>query len=41
MAAFALPFKLNIVVAIATAVAIGLLIDHTTPRTPLPATDPT
>lgn len=41
VAAFALPFKLNIVVAIAAAVAIGLLIDHTTPRTPLPATDPT
>lgn len=41
VAAFALPFKLHIVVAIAAAVAIGLLIDHTTPRTPLPATDPT
>lgn len=42
VAAFALPFKLHIVVAIAAAVAIGLLIDHTTtPKTPLPAVDPT
>ena len=41
VAAFALPYKLNIVVAIAAAVAIGLLIDHTTPRDPLPAIDPT
>jgi predicted branched-subunit amino acid permease len=40
--AFSLPFKLHIVVAIAAAVAIGLLIDHTTtPKTPLPAPDPT
>jgi hypothetical protein len=28
----ALPLKLNVVVAIAAAVAIGLLIDHVTPR---------
>lgn len=42
VAAFALPFKLHIVVAIAAAVAIGLLIDHnSTPRTPAPVTDPT
>jgi hypothetical protein len=27
-----MPFKLNIVVAIAAAVAMGLLIDHGTPR---------
>lgn len=32
VAAYALPLKLNIVVAIASAVAIGLLIDHTVPR---------
>jgi predicted branched-subunit amino acid permease len=32
VAAYALPFKLNIVVAIAAAVAMGLLIDHGTPR---------
>lgn len=41
VAAFALPYKLNIVVAIAAAVAIGLLIDHTTPKRPLPAADMT
>ena len=41
VAAFALPYKLNIVVAIAAAVAMGLLIDHTTPKSPLPVTDPT
>ena len=34
VAAYALPFKLNIVVAIATAVAIGLLIDHSTKAAP-------
>jgi hypothetical protein len=33
VAAFALPFKLNIVVAIATAVAMGLLIEHAMART--------
>jgi predicted branched-subunit amino acid permease len=42
VAAFALPFKLNIVVAIATAVAIGLLIDHTRPaRAAQPVDDKT
>jgi predicted branched-subunit amino acid permease len=41
VAAFALPFKLNIVVAIATAVAVGLLIDHTRPRPPQPLDDRT
>jgi predicted branched-subunit amino acid permease len=41
VAAFALPYKLNIVVAIAAAVAIGLLIDHTTPRKPQPSGDMT
>ena len=34
VAAYALPLKLNILVAIASAVAIGLLIDHSTPQTP-------
>ena len=32
VAAYSLPLKLNIVVAIAAAVVVGLLIDHTTPR---------
>jgi predicted branched-subunit amino acid permease len=41
VAAYALPLKLNIVVAIAAAVAIGLLIDHTSPRTEKPGEDPT
>ena len=41
VAAFALPFKLNIVVAIAAAVAMGLLINHTRPRAPLPLEDRT
>lgn len=41
VAAFALPYKLHLVVAIAAAVAIGLLIDHSKPRPPLPAADPT
>jgi predicted branched-subunit amino acid permease len=41
VAAFALPFKLNIVVAIAAAVAAGLLMDHTVPRTPVPMDDRT
>jgi predicted branched-subunit amino acid permease len=41
VAAFALPYKLNIVVAIAAAVAMGLLIDHTRPRAPLPMDDRT
>jgi predicted branched-subunit amino acid permease len=39
VATVALPFKLNIVVAIAAAVVAGLLIDHTTPREPLPEED--
>jgi predicted branched-subunit amino acid permease len=38
VAAYALPFKLNIVVAIAAAVAIGLLMDHSAPK-PLPPVD--
>lgn len=41
VAAYALPLKLNILVAIAAAVAIGLLIDHTTPREVVPAEDNT
>jgi predicted branched-subunit amino acid permease len=41
VAAYALPLKLNIVVAIAAAVAIGLLIDHTAPRRAEPADDAT
>jgi predicted branched-subunit amino acid permease len=36
VAAFALPFKLNIVVAIAAAVALGILLDHFSP-TPVAA----
>jgi predicted branched-subunit amino acid permease len=39
VAAYALPLKLNIVVAIAAAVALGLLIDHTTPRAVEPEED--
>ena len=39
VAAYALPLKLNIVVAIAAAVAMGLLIDHTTPRRVAPQDD--
>jgi predicted branched-subunit amino acid permease len=39
VAAYALPLKLNIVVAIAAAVVIGLVIDHTTPREAEPAQD--
>ena len=41
VAAYALPFKLNIVVAIAAAVAMGLLIDHSTPRKAAPVDDKT
>ena len=41
VAAYALPFKLNIVVAIAAAVAMGLLIDHTTTRQIQPVDDRT
>ena len=41
VAAYALPLKLNIVVAIAAAVAIGLLIDHTSPRPVTPVDDET
>lgn len=41
VAAYALPLKLNIVVAIAAAVAIGLLIDHTSVRTVTPVDDET
>lgn len=41
VAAYAMPLKLNIVVAIAAAVAVGLLIDHTTPRETRPAQDST
>lgn len=41
VAAYALPLKLNIVVAIAAALAIGLLIDHTTPKPPSAADDAT
>jgi predicted branched-subunit amino acid permease len=36
VAAFALPFKLNIVVAIATAVAMCLMLEHVTPVRPVP-----
>ena len=41
VAAYALPLKLNILVAIAAAVAIGLLMDHGTPREPKPTPDAT
>ena len=41
VAAYALPLKLNILAAIAAAVAIGLLLDHTTPRAAVPAEDKT
>jgi predicted branched-subunit amino acid permease len=41
VAAYALPFKLNIVVAIAAAVAIGLLMDHSTPKPPAVVDDRT
>ncbi|MDE2083155.1 MAG: AzlC family ABC transporter permease [Burkholderiales bacterium] len=41
VAAYALPYKLDIVVAIAAAVSIGLLIDHSTPRPALPVDDRT
>ncbi len=41
VAAYAMPLKLNILVAIAAAVAIGLLMDHGTPRPPSAAEDRT
>ena len=41
VAAYALPLKLNIVVAIAAAVAVGLLIDHTSARPVTPVDDET
>ena len=41
VAAYALPLKLNIVVAIASAVAIGMVIDHTTARAAAPVEDKT
>jgi predicted branched-subunit amino acid permease len=41
VAAYALPLKLNIVVAIAAAVAMGLLIDHTSSREARPVEDST
>jgi predicted branched-subunit amino acid permease len=39
VATFALPLKLNILVAIAAAVVVGLLIDHSTPRPVVPEED--
>jgi len=39
VATYTLPLKLNILVAIAAAVAVGLLMDHTTPRRVLPEDD--
>ena len=41
VAAYALPLRLNILVAIAAAVVIGLVMDHTTPRRAEPAEDRT
>jgi len=40
-AAFALPFHLNIVVAIAAAMAVGVMIDHFTPQRAVAAARPT
>lgn len=40
VAAYALPMKLNILVAIAAAVAIGVVMDHWPGQTPPPSTDP-
>ena len=39
VAAYGLPLKLNILVAIAAAVAIGLLMDHSAPRRIAPEDD--
>jgi predicted branched-subunit amino acid permease len=39
-AAFALPFHLNIVVAIAAAMAVGVLVDHVAPPRSVPAATP-
>ncbi|MFZ4651019.1 MAG: AzlC family ABC transporter permease [Rubrivivax sp.] len=39
VAAYAAPLKLNIVIAIAAAVAVGLLVDHTSPRRAASAPD--
>jgi len=39
VATYALPLKLNILAAIAAAVAVGLLMDHRTPRRVLPEDD--
>jgi hypothetical protein len=39
VATFALPLRLNILVAIAAAVVVGLLIDHSTQRTAQPGED--
>jgi hypothetical protein len=41
VATVALPLKLNVVVAIAAAVAIGLLMDHVTPVEAKPLEDET
>ncbi len=41
VAAYALPLKLNVVAAIAAAVAIGMLIDHTTTKPTMPVEDAT
>lgn len=41
VAAFGLPLRLNIVVAIVAAVVVGLVLDHTTPVEPEPAQDAT
>jgi predicted branched-subunit amino acid permease len=41
LAAFALPLKLNIVVAIAAAIAAGLMMDHVTPTETKPMKDET
>jgi predicted branched-subunit amino acid permease len=41
VAAYAMPFKLNIVVAVAAAVAVGVLIDHGAPKPAVPLDDKT
>jgi hypothetical protein len=41
VAAYALPLKLNIVVAIAAAVVVGLLVDHHSTRSAATADDRT
>jgi predicted branched-subunit amino acid permease len=41
VAAYAMPFKLDIVVAVAAAVAVGVILDHSAPKPPEPVDDKT